>query len=48
MLSAAGIGEGCGLRDALLRFLLAFLSLLGPFIGGESWGWLHKMSEKAF
>lgn len=33
---------------ALRRMLLDPLILLGPFIGGESWGWLHERSEKSF
>ena len=30
------------------RMLLDPLILLRPFIGGESWGWLHERSEKSF
>lgn len=32
----------------LLRSFQASLILPGPFIAGESWGWLLKRSEKAF
>lgn len=40
-------GRSAGFRGAAYD-LLASLILPGPFIGGESWGWLHKRSEKPF
>ena len=44
-----GLSQGVSRAAGVLgRMLLDPLIFLGPFIGEESWGWLHKRSEKPF